>query len=1288
MAGPIRIAILANGSQARRETAAVNKSLFGLGMSAKKVAGVGGIAALTTGLVAFDKSAVDTEKRFSTTMRTLRASTGASAAEIERLNAAAVKLGADTSFSANEAATAMLELGKSGFNTSKILAAVPQVMNLAATEGMDLAQAAGVVTSSLAQFKLRANESAVVVNALAGASNASRSSVASLGESLKLVGSAGSSVGLSVNETAAALAALSDSGLDGSVAGTSLAAVFNRLVPQTEKASAAMEALGLDFVKGNGDFENIVNIAGQLQEALAGVRGEAARKTKISEIFGNDASTIAAVNALVNAGSDGLRKYLKATQDQSAAQKLANARMNGTEGALERLSGAMETAKLRLGQEFAPLIIKGADAIGDGLVPAMESGIKAGKQIAKAVAPAAEEIAEALSHLGGEGEAVGAVFEDVFIPALRTASELVGGAVDLIDNLPGPLKEVGLQAGLAALVLPRFQAGVSSATSAVSLQIAKLQQLRAEMTYTATRTQLTEQALGRLSGAARTAAGIGGMVALSESTQQSNKALSTLTSVAGGAAIGFSLGGPWGAAIGGAGGLLLGLARGSDDAGQSVKRSGEQALTATGSWQDYAATLDHVNGSLQRQTRMKAAESLRDSGALDLARQTKISFETLVSASLGSEKAIATVRDRLAELSKATGALPVTQVDAYGNAFTTAVITTGPLADEAKRLAEILKLESGEIQKSVDKTRDLSLAQGVLRGQMKGVQRQAQDKIIMRLQASGWPEAEGQVRKLLRGIKLTPPEVKLILKALGVGDAIKDVNKFADEVSNQAPKKMKDGGKKIGKGGNEGIKEGVSKTKGLWQGVLMNGVRTGTDKAAGPARSGGTGVGLNMGAGMYFGLSKWVSPLATRAYTMVSEAIAAANRAGDIHSPSLETDYTGRMLGQGLAQGLERSIPIAARAGNKTGKAALEGIVRGVTGGLEGVDKALDNVTKFIQKKIDGKNEKKREKAVIKAMQGRYAALRANGRAQDALASGNYLPYLKAGTAAQRRLYQEMRILGVKNMEEARQKLADLTQAMADYRQGILDTITATGDITQLGRQEDGTVSITALVNELENKARNAERFDELIQKLAGDGLSEAQINQMLAAGPEAALATAEAIALGGQASINQINELQKSLTASGDRLAKAMADKYKLAGVQAAQGIVRGLESEAAKIDAAAVRLANALVKAVKKALGIKSPSRVFKSLGGDVIRGLDIGIDDTYVSRTGAGMATSLRKGFGTPAMQAYMAQVPGSAGSDKVIEVHISADALSDLEQGKKIIKRIDVARSAGVRSETLR
>lgn len=353
------------------------------------LAAVGAAAALGK----FIKDAVGLEAQFSQTMNTVGAVANVNGKELEKLSDLALQMGKDTSFSASEASDALLELAKGGMSAATIEAGgLAGTLQLAAAGGTSMETAATIASNAMNAFSLKGRDMASVAAALAGGANASSASVESLGQALSQVGPGAVNAGLSLQETVATLSAFDAAGIKGSDAGTSLKTMLTRLIPQTNKAASAMDDLGLDFVKGNGEFESMTNIAGQLQKRLGGLT-EAQRSQALTTIFGSDASRAAAV--LMNEGAGGIRKFIKATQDQGAAQRAADARMKGTAGAIEEFKGSIETAQIELGLLFAPyiqsglaLLTRGVNSLGPALSSMGAALVPVGATLSQSVMPA------------------------------------------------------------------------------------------------------------------------------------------------------------------------------------------------------------------------------------------------------------------------------------------------------------------------------------------------------------------------------------------------------------------------------------------------------------------------------------------------------------------------------------------------------------------------------------------------------------------------------------------------------------------------------------------------------------------------------------------------------------------------------------------------------------------------------------------------------------------------------------------------------------------------------------
>ena len=123
---------------------------------AKKL--MAGIGMMWTGSKAFNAfnnlfgNSIQTAASFEQAMAGVAAVSGATGADFERLSAQARQLGRDTQFSASQAANAQELLARAGFYTNEIIAAMPSVLNMAAAEGMGLADAADIASGVLRGF--------------------------------------------------------------------------------------------------------------------------------------------------------------------------------------------------------------------------------------------------------------------------------------------------------------------------------------------------------------------------------------------------------------------------------------------------------------------------------------------------------------------------------------------------------------------------------------------------------------------------------------------------------------------------------------------------------------------------------------------------------------------------------------------------------------------------------------------------------------------------------------------------------------------------------------------------------------------------------------------------------------------------------------------------------------------------------------------------------------------------------------------------------------------------------
>lgn len=206
---------------------------------------VGGLATSFLGMAAAAK-AISIASDFSEAAATVKAITqatdGASKSYIE-LEAQARKLGATTRFTATQAAEAQVSLLRSGLAANEVLAASAHVLNLATVAQIDLARAGEITAITLKQFGLDASQAERVVDVLAFTSNTAATTVEQLAEGMKFAAPVASKFGLTLEDTAATLAVLSNAGLQASLAGTGLKGVISALANPTGKAASTLQLL-------------------------------------------------------------------------------------------------------------------------------------------------------------------------------------------------------------------------------------------------------------------------------------------------------------------------------------------------------------------------------------------------------------------------------------------------------------------------------------------------------------------------------------------------------------------------------------------------------------------------------------------------------------------------------------------------------------------------------------------------------------------------------------------------------------------------------------------------------------------------------------------------------------------------------------------------------------------------------------------------------------------------------------------------------------------------------------
>lgn len=415
------------------------------------VAKIGG--SLTTKLslpiAAVGGLALKTAANFEKGMSGVRAITGATCNDFTKLRNKALQLGESTSFSASEVTEAMTELAKSGWTTNDVLTGTSGVLDAAAASGENLSSVATIVADTISGFNMKASESGRVADVLTQAANSGTIGINDLGESFKYVGPLSRTMGFNIEEVASALTAMSQSGIKGSQAGTSLRTALTNMVKPTKTMRAAMNELGIEITNQDGSFKSLDKILSIMRNSFSGLTDD--QKAYYASIIAGKEGQ-AGLLSLLNMSQieyDEISKSMK--NAGGVAKETAQIMRDNLKDRIEELGGALETLAIRLGDlvipwltEFVEKITNVVRAISD-ISPEMQKNILKFLAFAAATGP--------ILTIGGK-------ITKTLSPIIGVLSQ-VGNAFSNFTGLVNPLmdgfaKKVGLAMAISGNKLAEF----------------------------------------------------------------------------------------------------------------------------------------------------------------------------------------------------------------------------------------------------------------------------------------------------------------------------------------------------------------------------------------------------------------------------------------------------------------------------------------------------------------------------------------------------------------------------------------------------------------------------------------------------------------------------------------------------------------------------------------------------------------------------------------------------------------------------------------------------------------
>lgn len=1176
----------------------------------------------------------------------------ASASDMAKLTDMVLDLGAKTIYTNDQIADGFTELAKAGVSAESILGGIGEgVTNLGAAADIGLDKAATMMMSVVATWGMAETEASRVADVLAGTANSSMVEIEDLGVSMKYAGGVAASLGISFDDVSTALGILGQRSIKGSTAGTSLRQIMIGLTGNTNKATKEMERLGIITADGTNQFFNADGSVKSLAEAMEVLgtategMGEEQRIASLKTMF--NVRAMPSLLALLDSGTAGFDKMASAIQGVSAAD-VAASRLDNLSGDMEYLRGEVDNLILSFGSLTQGTLRTVVQAI-EGLVAWFNGLSDETKNIVITVGL----VAAGMALMGGS-----------FLLAAGLGTNLVYQIVVIRQAL--------VQLGGVATVVSRIMAMLFRPPVVIFLIIAAVAALAAGLAFFFTQTEAGRAAWASISAAfANFMAGPGSQI-LAVLTQLAGvvggflaQAFTSIAGVIGTVASGFS------SAAGGVGSLL---SSGLGVVAQLFTTVGNVLMSLIMPIVQQLAPIfmefgNAIAGVSSNMTGMAGFADMFGqilAAVINMAAQLVVVFielgVQLLTAVIGMLPTIITgfVTLFTTILTTVVGMLPqiVTALVSGLTGIITGITAVLPMIIQAviTLLLAIVTALVGAIPQLIQAA--LQLFTGLLTGLTQALPLIIQGLVaaiplVIQALVSALPLLIAGAIQLFLGLvealTIIIPQVitalaeaipqiltalvdaiPLLLDAaiqafMAIVEAIPQIIPplltalvelipvIIETVIGMIPTLI-EAAIQLFMAIVEAVPQIISSLipaiidlipviietvisliPQLIEAAvqLFMAIVEAIPQIVGAIVDALWTLGEQMIQGLVDGLVAMGPAVLDAIGGVVDGAIGWAKDLLGIKSPSRVFRSIGDYLGKGFIQGINK---------NKSGvEKATKGLVDASTKAYRKLRDELEKENKKLDKLYARINNGEWNWKIEQETNATYANIQKLKKALNTEASVN-----KRIAESNKKLLAltAQRDKVTKKLDDARKNLEDALKEQADFRTGYSTSIQDRGSISEL-KTTDG------MIYNLEQQVAKTQEFKKLYDQLKKRGLDKKSLEELAMEFAETgSISAAQALAGGSDAELKRIADLRSKLKSESETMANQITKDFHTAGVEAARGIVKGLESQLANINKSAKKIADELTKAVKKQLGIKSPSRVFADIGDQTMIGLVNGL------------------------------------------------------------------------------
>lgn len=324
-----------------------------------------GIQKAISALKDLAKEAIQVGMDFESAMSQVGAVSGASAEDMERLNAKAKEMGSTTKFTATEAAEAFNYMAMAGWKTEDMLDGIEGIMSLAAASGSDLATTSDIVTDALTAMGYSAGDAGRLADVMAAASSNANTNVEMMGQTFQYAAPIVGALGYNMEDTAVAIGLMANAGIKGEKSGTALRSILTRLSAPPKECAEAMEALGISLTDSQGNMKDLDTVMKDLRKGFDGL-SETQQTQYAKAIAGQEA--MSGLLAIVNAAPADFDKLTQAVENSNgAAQGMAETMQDNVSGKLTLLQSKIQGIMIELFEKASDSMKDGIDKVSEAL---------------------------------------------------------------------------------------------------------------------------------------------------------------------------------------------------------------------------------------------------------------------------------------------------------------------------------------------------------------------------------------------------------------------------------------------------------------------------------------------------------------------------------------------------------------------------------------------------------------------------------------------------------------------------------------------------------------------------------------------------------------------------------------------------------------------------------------------------------------------------------------------------------------------------------------------------------